>query len=1174
MKNPLLDQNFLRRLDLEKDKEIYAKIILLTYEELPVQEIQGRITTGSVNIDGASAVRRTCSLTMVSENVDINNTYWALKNKFKLEVGIKNYVDSQYPDIIWFKQGLFLFTSLNMSVSSNNFTININGKDKMSLLNGEISGAITASTNFSQLEEYTTLANGEIVRTLIDIPIVDIIKNIIHIYAGEPLHNIVLNDIENYGLELLEYRGNDTIYMPRSIMSGEVSNLIINKRQEYFLSNGSIAFVDNAENLAADRDQLIYYDRTGLNSSIASKVWASKADIGNEEKAYNIIKIEYGETAGYRHTELTYPGELVGNVGESLTTILDKIKNMFSDFEYFYDIDGRFVFQKKKTYINTSFNGLTTSDNETYIENTMYSSSTTYSFENGMLLSAFSNAPQILNIKNDYSIWGKRKGIGDSELPVHIRYAIDDKPKYYKPLRFKYKKVDLNSDTYEPNKYYTYSDVLDKYILSTSTKFEEKEKYYMETDEQDIKIDSFDDNNYDWREIIYQMALDYFKYNHKKDNFSQLIATANPDYYPSGKTGYENYYTDMQGFWRQLYHPGAKSQKGSDKYYKLFTRAELYEAARELILRERALIKKQDVGELIVNYIYDNFLTVRNNFIDEIDYVVDGEVDSDRNYVELIERCIGYGFTESSKVIKKLLKEYWETQQMEQADYEKLIKDEYSKNKKSNLYKAYVALNNYKIQQKELNKYTIEELIQQIRVNIAVGEPETSATIQGLLSIYWNKIISLYEKDPTDYLELMRNEYTINGESSLYKAYLCIYNYSNQQSIEYVNDNFIIMIETDKGKIEIEDPYLSFLYVTRQQQINSSFGYGKYKISNEKLLWIISTIIKTFEKTKKDFKDNVAKMVQQQIDRSTEDFAQEIIDYIAENYETKNQFFYINNKINKISVENAHIQYLLAMRDEKIQSMGDNYFYINNDVFVIVMLEVLELATTAEEFKTKIKEKLQSVYSILDKKDYDFAAEIVDYIYNNYDIKDSFFNVQLENNNYNIEIKNQYLQFLFVMRAEKIKELYDGSFYFQNEMFLLKITEILEKETDKESFKSKINAILSKFYYQAYDENYDFAAEIINYICENYDKELEFFFKFEFPDNIYAGNIYPIEPYLVYLLEQRKKKINKIEQSGNPNNIRIIGNPTFVTYIVESKQLTTGVEEFKIILNNKLTQNN
>ena len=130
MRNPLLDQTFLRKLDLTKNKTTYAKIILLTFDEEPIEEIQGKITAGSVNIDGNSAVRRTCSLTMVSPYVDITNTYWALKNKFKLEVGVENNIDSQYPDIIWFKQGTYVFTSLNMSVQSNNFTISLNGKDK------------------------------------------------------------------------------------------------------------------------------------------------------------------------------------------------------------------------------------------------------------------------------------------------------------------------------------------------------------------------------------------------------------------------------------------------------------------------------------------------------------------------------------------------------------------------------------------------------------------------------------------------------------------------------------------------------------------------------------------------------------------------------------------------------------------------------------------------------------------------------------------------------------------------------------------------------------------------------------------------------------------------------------------------------------------------------------
>jgi len=39
-----------------------------------------------------------------------------------------------------------------------------------------------------------------------------------------------------------------------------------------------------------------------------------------------------------------YAGDLIANVGESLTSVLDKLKAMLGEFEYFYDLDGRFIF--------------------------------------------------------------------------------------------------------------------------------------------------------------------------------------------------------------------------------------------------------------------------------------------------------------------------------------------------------------------------------------------------------------------------------------------------------------------------------------------------------------------------------------------------------------------------------------------------------------------------------------------------------------------------------------------------------------------------------------------------------------------------------------------------------------------------------------------------------------
>jgi hypothetical protein len=40
----------------------------------------------------------------------------------------------------------------------------------------------------------------------------------------------------------------------------------------------------------------------------------------------------------------------------------------------------------------------------------------------------------LLNLRNDYSIWGEREGIAGGTIPVHIRYAIDKKPIAYNAI--------------------------------------------------------------------------------------------------------------------------------------------------------------------------------------------------------------------------------------------------------------------------------------------------------------------------------------------------------------------------------------------------------------------------------------------------------------------------------------------------------------------------------------------------------------------------------------------------------------------------------------------------------------------------------------------------------------------------------------------------------------------
>ena len=73
--NPLYDIDFLYKLSIEKQREIYARITSLTWDEKPIEFIQGKVTGGSINVDGSSSIRRTCNLTLIAKDINIKNRY-------------------------------------------------------------------------------------------------------------------------------------------------------------------------------------------------------------------------------------------------------------------------------------------------------------------------------------------------------------------------------------------------------------------------------------------------------------------------------------------------------------------------------------------------------------------------------------------------------------------------------------------------------------------------------------------------------------------------------------------------------------------------------------------------------------------------------------------------------------------------------------------------------------------------------------------------------------------------------------------------------------------------------------------------------------------------------------------------------------------------------------------
>lgn len=529
--NPLADKDFLRELDQNREREVFAKIVSLDYNENPIEEITGRVSSGTVSIDGSSSVRRSCSLSLIAQELNIHDFYWGLTTKFKLYSGLKNSINSKYPDIIWFPLGMFVISSFNTSQSTNSYTVSIQGKDKMCLLNGTLGGTImslTADFGTETVED----ESGESYKQ--DLPIKNIIREVVHEYAREPYHNIIINDLDTYGLELMEYRGSSPMYIlinqsdeaVNIRMDLSMDNMYLGKYKDgqYIWSIKPGVFLDKPKIMIDGYSLVTVYD-TRLESLDVEQhpdrisIFYGGKDNGGNDSYYTVMKAEYGSSVGYKVTELTYSGDLIAQVGSPVTTaVLDKIVSMLGDFEYFYDLQGRFIFQRKKTYINTSWNNIR-SDSENkqvYVESAAYTSEVIYSFENSSLITSFQNSPDFDNLRNDYSIWGTKTTISGNETPVHLRYALDKKPIRY---------INYEGDIYSTN--------------------------------EDNKL-FIGQIHCDWRELIYQMASDYMKHN-KDDDFTIQVGKNNPDYYPDGYTGYEVYYTDIYSFWRELYNPDYES---------------------------------------------------------------------------------------------------------------------------------------------------------------------------------------------------------------------------------------------------------------------------------------------------------------------------------------------------------------------------------------------------------------------------------------------------------------------------------------------------------------------------------------------------------------------------------------------------------------------------------------
>lgn len=385
--------------DQEHNKVHYARITVLNLpEDITNGEIQGIITGGTINVNGSSSIRRTGSLSMIATGdnnniVNVDNII-SINKRIKVEVGLQN-DKINGGNITWFNLGHYVITgaSINHALQGTNISLNI--KDYMALLNGEVGGIIPTGLIHSPIKN----EKGELKPVEFEV----LIKSLLRKYTDINVDNSIIelykiNPDTGKSTRSNLVKINNSLYLKNTVRWAVGNTLYADKR----------AYGTNGTYYLLSLTQPINFNPT-------------------EDLTFN-----YNDNIGYKLTKFTYPSEkeLSSSAGESVVSVLDKIKGALGNFEYFFDVDGVFHFQEIQNGINQGSAEINLSDaiSDKYLSS--IDGEPVYTFdENIDFLISCVNNPQYSAIKNDITLWGQRD---DKKTGLRYRLVIDNKPTFTK----------------------------------------------------------------------------------------------------------------------------------------------------------------------------------------------------------------------------------------------------------------------------------------------------------------------------------------------------------------------------------------------------------------------------------------------------------------------------------------------------------------------------------------------------------------------------------------------------------------------------------------------------------------------------------------------------------------------------------------------------------------------
>lgn len=334
---------------------IRIKIDVYDKDENYIDTILCGLVSGGNNIDANSDVRRTATFVLIPQKkvntlIEEDSMIWINRNII-LSIGIQNHRDKTYT---YYQQGKYLIQTYSSSYDATTNQLTLNCADWTSKLDGTKNGQLGALiTSFPAYKEYYEGAEDNF-KCDTSTYVGNIITVSIEDYSSYKAGNYIVFKIpsDNQGNELFKVNDLNAI---------QIVDLITGQRIQAGTMKGGYYYtllITSAETAALTNQIPLeeVYDGVPLNYYIIRDGVITALERLGDIHEYNIDDIgEYQAMPQYNPDYIQYreenplwnniPYDMEYSVGDNVLSILNGFKNLYPNYEFFFDEKGVYIAQ-------------------------------------------------------------------------------------------------------------------------------------------------------------------------------------------------------------------------------------------------------------------------------------------------------------------------------------------------------------------------------------------------------------------------------------------------------------------------------------------------------------------------------------------------------------------------------------------------------------------------------------------------------------------------------------------------------------------------------------------------------------------------------------------------------------------------------------------------------------